>query len=112
MRNHYKTDKGIAAYCGDISRYSILIHVSPDPTGKYHRNPDTQIDVLLATLGDPDCFLGSIPLDDVVGSFDGMEFDNGIALSAEECRDIDDMCWGALIEDFGIVPEVLVEQAF
>ncbi len=111
MRDHYKTDKGIAAYCGDTSKYSILIHISPKPAERFLRNPDRQIDVLLAKLGKPDCFLGSIPLDNVVSSFDGMEFENGFTLSAEECREIDAMCWDALIEDFGIVPEVLVEPA-
>jgi hypothetical protein len=111
MRGHYKTDKGIAAYCGDTSNYSILVHISPTPTERYYRDPDRQIDVLLAKLGEPDYFLGSIPLDNVVSSFDGMEFENGFALSAEECREIDAMCWDALIEDFGIAPEVLVESA-
>jgi hypothetical protein len=40
-----------------------------------------------------------------------MEFDNGPTLSEEECIAIESMCWDALIEDFGIMPEVLVEPA-
>jgi hypothetical protein len=112
MREQFKTDKGVAAYCGDIPEYSVLIHVSPEPAGKYQRNPDARIDVLLAQSGEPESFLGSIPLDDVVNanaSRDGMAFKNGFTLSEEDCIAIENMCWDALIEDFGIVPEALVE---
>lgn len=112
MREQYKTDKGVAAYCGDITGYSVLIHVSPEPTGKYQRDPNRCIDVLLSRLGEPAFFLGSVPLDDVVSTTaarEGMEFENGFSLSEEDCIAIESMCWDALIEDFGIVPEVLVE---
>lgn len=111
MREQYKTDEGVAAYCGDIPGYSVLIHVSPEPAGKYQRNPNVRLDVLFAQPGKPGSFLGSIPFDDFVRSSCGMEFDNGPTLSEEECIAIESMCWDALIEDFGIMPEVLVEPA-
>lgn len=111
MREQYKTNKGVAAYCGDLPSYSVLIHISPEPAGKFQRNPDARLDVLLAQAGTPESFLGSIPLADVVSATaarGGMEFE-GVTLSEEDCIAIESMCWDALIEDFGILPEVLVE---
>jgi len=102
-----KTDKGMATYCGDTEHYSILIHVSPEPEGKMNLDYTGKLDVIISKLGIADQFFGSIDLDDVAGCR-GLEFEDGIVLSSNDCVAIDEMCWAVLTEEYGIIPTELI----